>query len=303
MCSALYFMFRPPLGLHPSFDLALARPLLRIGFPLGASAVIYWAYRLVGSTSVAFSAPVLVLGLYTFATAPVAIATRAIGGIQAVLLPTVWRELSRGASGALWARHAERITLALAVIAGATAGLSQAAFAPLVLAVTPSFEAAIRLFDILALTILLLPMATVPSLVLDSERVNRQGRHLLIWVGALVVNISANVLVLRSGWGAQAVAVNDVWVQFLVVIVVFETASANIWGNNRSRRSRLYAKLALVIAVAVAVTIILDRGVAVLQPGHVDAAAVVLRCAGAGAVWAAMAVVLLRPRTGRPSDA
>ena len=58
-----------------------------------------------------------VLGLYTFAAAPIAVATSAIGGIQAVLLPTIWRELSRGAAGPVWTRHAERITIAMALIA------------------------------------------------------------------------------------------------------------------------------------------------------------------------------------------
>ncbi len=97
--AALYFVFRPPLGLRPSFDTKAARPYLRVGFPLGLLAEVYWAYRLVGSSSVAIALSSFVLGLYTFAAAPIAVATSAIGGIQAVLLPTIWRELGRGASG------------------------------------------------------------------------------------------------------------------------------------------------------------------------------------------------------------
>ncbi len=169
--AGLYFLFRPPLGLRPSFDTRAAGPFLRVGFPLGLLAEVYWAYRLIGSTSIAIASSSFVLGLYTFAAAPIAVATSAIGGIQAVLLPTIWRELSRGASGPAWTRHAERITIAIGLIAASVAGLGQAGFAPLVMAFLPSFVPSIRLFDILALTILLLPIATVPSLVLDSKRV------------------------------------------------------------------------------------------------------------------------------------
>jgi O-antigen/teichoic acid export membrane protein len=291
--ATLYFVFRPPLELRPSFDTRAARPYLRVGFPLGLLAEVYWAYRLVGSSSVAIASSSFVLGLYTFAAAPIAVATSAIGGIQAVLLPTIWRELGRGAAGPVWTRHAERITIAMALIAAAVTGLGQAGFAPMVMAFIPSFAPSIRLFDILALTILLLPIATVPSLVLDSKRFNRQKRHLAIWAVALVVNIAANVIVLRAGWGAQAIAVNDVWVQFLVVVVIFETAAPHIWEGGRQRIA-LYSKMALVLVVAVAVTIVLDMGVTGLHAGHLDVTAALLRCVGTGLVWAVIALVLLR---------
>ncbi len=293
--AALYFVFRPPLELRPSFDTRAARPYLRVGFPLGLLAEVYWAYRLVGSSSIAIASSSFVLGLYTFAAAPIAVATSAIGGIQAVLLPTVWRELGRGASGPVWTRHAERITIAMALIAAAVTGLGQAGFAPMVMAFLPSFAPSIRLFDILALTILLLPVATVPSLVLDSKRFNRQKRHLSIWAVALLVNVVANVIVLRAGWGAQAIAVNDVWVQFLVVVVIFETAAPHIWEAGRQRVA-LYVKMALVLVAAAAVTLVLDMGVTGLHAGHLDIAATLLRCAGTGLVWAVIAIVLLRPR-------
>lgn len=298
LTGALYFVFRPRLRVRPSFDTRTARPFLRVGFPLGLLAEVYWAYRLVGSSSVAIASSSYVLGLYTFAAAPIAVATSAIGGIQAVLLPTIWRELSRGASGAVWARHAERITIAMALIAGSAAGLGQAGFAPMVKAFLPSFSGSIRLFDILALTILLLPIATVPSLTLDSKKVNRQKRHLVIWTIALAVNIGANYLVLRAGWSAQAIAVNDVWVQFLVVVVIFETATPHIWGADRGRRGRLYGKMALIIAVAAVVTVVLDAGAASLRPSHLDVVATLLRCGITAAVWSGLAALLLLPRRG-----
>lgn len=295
LTAALYFVFRPRLRLRPSFDTRAARPFLRVGFPLGVLAEVYWAYRLVGSTSIALASSALVLGLYTFGAAPIAVATSAIAGIQAVLLPTIWRELGRGATGPVWARHAERITIAMALIAAAVAGLGQAGFAPLVMAFTPNFARSIRLFDILALTILLLPIATVPSLVLDSKRVNRQKRHLSIWIVALVVNIAANVVVLRAGWGAQAIALNDVWVQFLVVVVIFETAAPHIWESGGRQRAGLYVKMALVVSVAAAMTVVLDIGATGIPIGHLDVTLTLLRCAGTALVWAVVAMVLLRP--------
>jgi hypothetical protein len=125
---------------------------------------------------------------------------------------------------------------------------------------------------------------------------NRQKRHLSIWIAALLVNIVANVIVLRAGWGAQAIAVNDVWVQFLVVVVIFETGAPHIWEYGGGRRAALYLKMALVLVVAVAVTMVLDLGVSGLHPGHLDLSALLIRCGATALVWAAVAVILLRPQ-------
>jgi hypothetical protein len=110
-----------------------------------------------------------------------------------------------------------------------------------------------------------------------------------------LVNVVANVIVLRAGWGAQAIAVNDVWVQFLVVVVIFETAAPHIWDAGRQRVA-LYMQMALVLVVAVAVTLVLDMGVTGLHPGHLDVVATLLRCGGTGLAWAVIAILLLRPR-------
>ncbi len=103
------------------------------------------------------------------------------------------------------------------------------------------------------------------------------------------------MVVLRAGWGAQLVAINDVWVQFLVAAVIFETAAPHIWDVGR-RRFALYVKMALVLAVAVALTIVLDIGVTGLRPGHLDVTALLVRCAGTALVWTVIAILLLRPR-------
>ncbi len=102
-------------------------------------------------------------------------------------------------------------------------------------------------------------------------------------------------MVLRIGWGAQAVAVNDVWIQFAVAIVIFETAASHIWTDDPGRRFRLYARLAGVIAVAVVGTILLDTNAAQLISGRLDVAGILLRCGAVGVVWAAIGFILVGP--------
>lgn len=291
----VYLLVRPSVQLRPLFDLARARALLRVGFPLGAAGVVYWAYRLAGSTSLAVAASSATLGIYVFANAPITIATRAINGIQAVLIPAVWGQLANDGVNPGFMAQAERMTLAIAVIAGGTAGLAQAVFGPVVFAFLPGFSPAVRVFDILALTIFLLPVATIPSLVLDSSRVNRQSRQLGIWIVALVINYVANGAALTLGLGSVGLAVNDVWVQLLAVVFLFELSSQHIWGKARRRRLMLYAKLAAVFFVVLVITVILDENANQLTGRHLDAGVLVLRCAATGSVWVALGLVLLFP--------
>jgi hypothetical protein len=101
------------------------------------------------------------------------------------------------------------------------------------------------------------------------------------------------------GWGAQAVAVNDVWIQFAVAIVIFETAASHIWTDDPGLRFRLYARLACVIALAAAETIALDTSAAHLASARLDVAAILLRCGAVGVVWAALGFALLGARIRR----
>src|SRR5437764_13119633 len=61
---------RRAIALKAVWSLERVRPLLREGLPLACLSVIYWAYRLTGSTSVAVIGSTIALGLYIFAFGP-----------------------------------------------------------------------------------------------------------------------------------------------------------------------------------------------------------------------------------------
>jgi hypothetical protein len=88
------------------------------------------------------------------------------------------------------------------------------------------------LFEVLAFDVFVLSVAVLPSLVLDSPRVNWQVRTLVLWTVALAANAAANSAVLVAGWGSMAVAVNDVWIQSVVVIALFALAWTHL-GDSR----------------------------------------------------------------------
>lgn len=246
----LYLTRRPRLGLKPVFDWERAKPLLRTGFPLGAAAVVYWAYRLVGTTSIALWESPAVLGVYAFAAAPIAILARALSSLQAVLTPSVWSRMAAADErDRSWVAEGGRLTLGIAVAAGVVANLSQAGFGPLVRFVVPHFSPAVPLFDILAFNVFLLLVPSFPSLVLDSVTVNRQVRHLVLWIAALGLNAVANVAVLALGLGPRAIAWDDIWVQGLVVLALFIMAAPYV--GRELRESGAYRALALTAGVVV----------------------------------------------------
>jgi len=214
----------------PTFDRRLAGQLLRSGFPLGAGAIVYWLYRSAGSAAVALSASHSVYGLYAFAGGLVAVAARAVASIQTVLMPRLWRVMSadegrdRG-----WAQDAGRSAVWIATIAALATNLAQAGFGPAVLLLVPRFAGSIRLFDLMAFNILLLSASAVPSLILDSPAVNQQVRHLFFWIVATAINIACNVVAFHLlDLGPIAIVVNDVWIQTVLVIVLFRAAERSV---------------------------------------------------------------------------
>ncbi len=293
----MYATRRPRLDLRLDFHWSAARRFLRVGFPLGAMAIVYWVYRLIGSTSVGLAEGTRALGIYLFAAAPVAVLVRALSSVQAVLIPSLWGEMAGDHGNDRWVRAGNRITLAIAVMAGVVTNLAQAGFGPLVTIVAPKFTPAIPIFNALAFNVVLLMVASVPSIVLDSAKVNRQAHQLGIWVAALVVNAAANAIVLTLGLGSRAVAWNDIWVQLLVVVVIFALASPHLGG-----RHRLGLPMSLLF---VAVPLIASAIVLALLPARAatlgeTAAQLGLRVATVSAIWCAvgMPLVLRRRRIG-----
>lgn len=213
---------------------------------------MYWAYRLVGTTSVAAFGSLAVFGVYAFAVAPVTMVVRALAPIQAVLTPMLWGEMgaTAEATGA-WEKDARRLTVALAAVAGVATGLAQAIFKPIVLIAVPKFADSVAIFEVLSITIFLLIVILVPSLILTSAQVNRQALVLWIWLAGLVVNAVANVLAFSVGPGVMAVAWNDVWVQFVVVVFIFEAAAPHfVRGRVRFKlHTLLLGMFGLVLAV------------------------------------------------------
>lgn len=273
-------------GIRLSFDRGRGRSLTRAGFPLGAAAMVYWAYRTVGTTSVAVALPAGALGVYAFAAAPMALLVRALSSVQAVLAPALWGEMATE-KRTDWVDNAARIAVVSALVAAVATNLAQAGFGPLVSAYLPRFSAAIGLFELLVLNVLLLSLGAVPSLVLDAAAINRQTRHLAIWMAGLAVNVAANVTVLWYGLGAYAVAWNDLWVQGVVVLAVHGAAARYLPGD-RWRSSRL--RLLVICAVTGAIAVALHAGP---QSGHGLAATsglMIVRAAMVAGVWALVVV-------------
>ena len=232
-----YLTMRPRTGVRATLDWSGSVGLIRIGFPLGLAAMVYWAYRTVGSVSVAWGADAATYGFYAFALAPVAIVARLITSVHTVLMPSLWEEIARNETERSWVRDSARVTVALALAAGFATNVCQAGFPVLVEGVVSRYAEADRFFEILVFNVFLLSVAAVPSLVLDSEAVNKQVRHLVIWIVALAVNVVANIAALTwTSTGPIVVAWNDVWIQGLVVIAVFASARPHLgrdWADHR----------------------------------------------------------------------
>lgn len=293
---------RPRMDLRPGFDLRLAAELVGSGLALGALPAVYWAYRLVGSTTVAAWSGPVTFGLFSFAAAPVAVVLRAISQVDAVLTPAVWGEIARDEGDRRWVPAADRVTTTLFLVSGLATNLGQASFAPMVGFFLPEYVGASQLFDVLSLNIVLLSVAAVPSLVLSDEVHGNQNRFLALWVGALAVNLALNVATLSMGFGPLIVAWNDVWVQAVVVVLLFAMAGRRLGVPDWGRR----AAVGVPLVAATAATMVALRFLLADRPDSVGdlVVRVVGRASTVAAVWAVLGWVMRgRIRAISPSTA
>ncbi|WP_129671608.1 lipopolysaccharide biosynthesis protein [Candidatus Chloroploca sp. Khr17] len=245
------YLLRTPLHLRPCFDQSTLRRLVVVGLPLSLMSLIYWTYRLVGASSVAIFLPVQDLGYYNFVSGPINIILVAFAEFSAILTPTLWSELSRVGAAERLSQECARITIFTTLVACVLVNMAQAGFRPFVVLVAPAFAVATPTFDILAFSIVLLTITFVPGLILDSAVVNRQWQHLSIWVGGLIINVTANFMAIQLGGGIEAIAFNSIWVQLGVVIALFMLAQPFIF-QQPAAALRLYAVLAGILTLCLA---------------------------------------------------
>lgn len=250
LLAAVYLLRAPSLDLRPAFERREIRRLIGIGLPLALMGLVYWTYRLVGAATVATFLPVRDLGFYNFVSGPINLILVAFAEFSAVLAPTLWAELGRTGAAEKLSRECARVTVFITLAACVLVNFAQAGFHPFVQLVAPAFTPAVPVFDVLAFNIVLLTVTFVPGLILDSAVVNRQWLHLAAWLAGLVVNIGANLLAVRLGWGMLAIALNDVWVQLLVVAIIFGLAQRFVF-KQRGDALRLYGVLSGLLLLCV----------------------------------------------------
>ncbi len=281
----------PALGLRLSADRKEAARLFRIGLPLSLGAFIYWAYRMIGSTSVALGLPAESLGLYQFANQTILFGIVALSDFASVLLPIFWTEAARRTSLRELSKESARLSVFVMLAACVIANLSQAGFSPIVDAFLPQFRQSAPIFGILAFDIVVLTMTFLPSLALDSALVNRQRAHWTVWGIALAVNALANGAVIYFGLSLSAIAWNDVWIQTLVVLVLFGMAQEYLF-TDRQEAHALYARLAGLATLCFAIWITLP-----LSNFGSPLVSLIFRLTLVLAIWTPVALFMLSKRS------
>ncbi|MBP62394.1 MAG: hypothetical protein CMJ62_12815 [Planctomycetaceae bacterium] len=237
---AMYLLYAPKLGLALSLNRAEMWRLTRVGLPLGIGALVYWAYRLVGVTTIATWCSSDELGQYAFAAKLTDLAIRPIADFGGVLAPVLWTQIGRTADVTSIGPDANRLTLVVTAVACAAANLMQAGFAPVVSLAAPKFEGSVGIFEILAFNVVFLTITLMPGLVLNSVKVGKQKLYLGLLMGALIANAAANYAVVYQGWGMWAIAGNDVWIQAGLAVLVYFVAQRYLFRSAADAR-RMYA--------------------------------------------------------------
>ena len=240
------------IGISLNVDRSRAAELLKIGLPLSLAAVAYWAYRLAGPTCIAAFLTASALGVYTFASKIIDQAVRFFGDFSNVLMPGFWRSLSHAGSASAILADISRVTVYLVLLSCFACNLIQAIAGSAIAAFLPQFISSVPILEILAFNTVLLTISMPVGLLLDSAVVNRQSVHVGIWAAGSILNYAVNYAVLLKGYGVTAIAWNDIWVQVVVVVILYGAAHKALFANKRNA-AMFYNRLLAILVYCVGI--------------------------------------------------
>jgi O-antigen/teichoic acid export membrane protein len=230
-----YLIFAPSIRFRWSWDWAEARRLFKIGFPMALLGFFYWAFRSVGRTVIATGRGFEELGYFVFAMNFVNLAIQIFSDFGNVVQPTLWTEMGRTGNVRKLAHDVVDNVIAIMLVACLAVSLGQAAYGPFVSIFLPKFAGSVPLFDVLILTVPLVAASIIPSILLNSAELNRQGMNAGIWAGALVVNAGLSFVAFRYlDWGTLGVAWVAVVMQAATTAVLYGVTHRYVFDSLRN---------------------------------------------------------------------
>lgn len=283
--------YGPSIGFRWTWNRALLVKLLQVGIPLSLISLFAAGFRIVDRTVVSAWLSREDLGYLTFALLYINLTISFITDFGSVLQPVFWTELGRAGDVRRVRQTVERLALLILVAATAAATLLQAAFPAFVYWFTPRYEAAIPTFEVLAFTTATLTATIMPSLVLESSVVGRQGAAAAAWAISVAVNVGLAIAAVRAGYGLVGVAWATVFAQCFIVVLLYGFVHRHLYQSVRESLP-FYASALACLAAGGAVYAVFQHPQFAGAVSAGEWTALTGRLTAALGVWSALAVAL-----------
>lgn len=229
----------------------------RIGIPLIILSFLYKAFESITSKTLIVKYLTEVdLGLFVFALSIVFLGTKLIKDISNVYRPMLWSNADTVEDLKDAFKSVAIITPLIGLIGGVLIGLVQIGFIVMVNVLTVNFINAQWVFLILSLCIFSNGVQAPSEFVLTSNRINKQIYTTIIWLFALLINISLSIVFIHWGYGIVGVAMALVISQILASYTIMIFASRYFLAEERIQETLTkFFKFSIPLFISIIITV------------------------------------------------
>jgi O-antigen/teichoic acid export membrane protein len=212
--------------------------------------IAYWGYRLADKTIISTFLTMHAMGIYSFAMSFMLMALVLFTQFGTTRQPMLWRNTGTATTEQEAFGIGKRIIVYVLLAASICTAFLQIGFFIVVTYITNKYFDSIPVFNMLSLFLIAASINIVPSLILNSKRVNKQKISLVTYIVALTICFIADTIVVKLGYGIIGVAFVTVLTQFILSVGSYFLVRKHIFNGNKDlSQNILYVILPITIAV------------------------------------------------------
>ena len=217
----IYYLKKGPIGYHFQFEWTEVIRLIKTGFVLSLSSVLFYMYRMADRTIIASFLSLHDLGLFAFAMGFIMFGMNFLADFGRVLQPILWEHSGKVENPEDSFNNTNRMATYMALATAIIIPLVQVGYSFTVRLLLPKYIESIPVFLILSNMLYLASMATIPSIILNSVVVNKQVLTMGICTIGVGINIALDLVMVYAGYGIEAIAFVTIISQAMVTFISF----------------------------------------------------------------------------------
>lgn len=247
--TGIYYLVKGPIKFRFNIDKKEILRLIKVGYVLSLSGVIFYGYKMADSTVIASFLPLSDLGLFSFAMGLILFGINFISDFGRVLEPIIWEHSGKINVAENSFYNTKSMIIYLAVFTSIVIPFAQICYGIIIQYFVPKYSESLPIFIILSSMLYLATMPIIPNIILNSVVVNKQSLVALIYSFGLIINIVLDIIFVKAGYGINTISLITIGSQCLITLTLYVFAINYILIDKNIKKFVLLSIFPFVISI------------------------------------------------------